>query len=384
MAAITARFLPIAKAQSADELLEYRDFAFQFWRGIFLQAGTLKASDIHVEPYDDWVVIRLRVNGILRDINKFFEVKELRRDALNKLKTLCRLDLSHQDTAQDSAFTLALTNCRYRVALCPTEFGESFVFRVIYDDKLPSLSESNLPAAAVKALQSCLAKEQGIVLMTGPTGSGKSTTLQAALLAIDRKARKVITIEDPVERILPDIQQTQITKSLSWAKAISSAMRRDPDIILIGEIRDRESAALAIEAANTGHLVISTIHANNVVSTFDRLTGLGIERELLAENILMISAQRLLKKICQDCRAIDEASSGYHQGPGCVSCLMTGVVGRVPILEYTVEPDPQSIVAFDKSHFQRTQLKTSLSQECQRLVNIGLVDSSYLNHWRNS
>lgn len=378
-------YLIIAKANSSDDVLEKKDFFSLTWRKVFMEANLSKASDIHIQQFESFIRVKLRILGDLCITQEIAETSEIRTTLINRLKAICHFELNVNDEAQDRSFSLKLTSSRYRGVVTPGIFGENFVFRIIREEELPTIKNCLLPQEIEKDLLYAINRKQGFICITGPTGSGKSTTLQAILMEISRIKKNVITIEDPVERIIPDTVQQQISSKLTWAKAIKAAMRQDPDVILIGEIRDRESASLALEAAQTGHLVLSTLHTNDVSGIVDRLIGLGIDRKLIADNLLFISAQRLAQKLCPSCR-IQNAFGGFDIGTGCGDChssKIKGIIGRQPIIEYSITPDPASILNFNKQAFKKTQLRTSLFSEAIRLSKEGLISTDEANQWED-
>jgi type IV pilus assembly protein PilB len=373
--------LPTAKASNSDKYLEMPDMYSSFWKKVFIGANNSKASDIHIHQYENELRIQFRIHGekVLFDSRR--GEKSFRDQFINRLKQIVGFNLSVNDDAQDRAFSLKTTSSRYRGIITPAVFGEYVVFRIIREDDLPSLDNLNMKPDTLLELRNTLSMKQGFICITGPTGSGKSNTLQASLMSMKRDSKNIITIEDPIERILPDITQQQISNKLTWNKAIKSAMRQDPDVILIGEIRDRESASLALEAAQTGHLVLSTLHTNDASGVVDRLIGLGVEKRLIAENLLYVSAQRLLLLLCPICKKI-AGDIFYTRGEGCDSCGKgKGVIGRIPIIEYFTRPNPESILSYSKSIFRKTELKTNLYLECFDLVKKGLVDCEELKNW---
>ena len=374
------KLFELQKPYTANDLFNKGDFLSWYWRDVFLKATEKKASDIHVEPFLGKIRIRCRVNGELVVIGEF-DKEELIDQLIIRLKEIAGLDVSTKNNVQDSAFELSRTKARYRVALAPGDFGESLVFRIIKEEELPYLKSCNLSKVAEKDLRFALAQNQGFICVTGPTGSGKSTTLQACLMALDADRLKVITLEDPIERRLPGICQQEITNKLTWTTGIKTALRQDPDILFIGEIRDKESADLAFEAAQTGHLVLSTLHTNDVAGTVDRLIGLGVERHVIAENLLFVSAQRLLPKLCFECKTLNMDST-YERGDGCESCNYQGIVGRIPILEYSKNPEPSSIYDFNKDQFCQSQLKQTLNGETNRLIELGIVEKQLNNQYK--
>ena len=361
----------LTRAPSPDEVLSEKGFFSNFWRKVFLYASQVKASDIHIESLKSGLQVRIRVKGSL--IRPFDLVDE--REAVqlvDKFKEISGLDTSTKKVLQDTSFSLALTNATYRVSLSPGfQFGECAVLRIIDNGDIPRLENLALPQSAKTDILWALDQKQGLFLVTGPTGSGKSTTLQACIAAMDYKEKKIISIENPPERILDGIVHESITSRYSWGDAIKGAMRQDPDVILVGEVRDKESAKLAIEAAQTGHLVLTTLHTNNVPATVTRLITLGIEKYLIADALLFVSAQRLLKALCE-CK-VSENGLFKRRKEGCQLCKFTGYKGRIPILEYCLTPDPDLIFNFDQKKFAKI-LKQDLSSETQKLINEGTID----------
>lgn len=368
------QLMPVARTRLPDEILAERTYDSIFLSEMFEDAQTSGASDIYLRQHKDhetWkmsLVIEFSIHGE----KHIYKVEEgaLIADLFNRLKRISRCNLATVEDCQDKAFELASTKSRYRLSLMPTAFGEAFVIRQI-SSELPTLANSNLPQAIERDFLWALHQRQGLVLVTGPTGSGKSTTLQAGIMEIDRKKLEVLAIEDPVERIIPGVKHVPITEHVTWHKAIRSALRSAPKVILIGEIRDDESAGLAMEAAQTGHLVLSTLHTNSVSTTVDRLIEMGVRRSLLADNLLFITGQRLLQQICHECRR--PGLIGFKRGEGCSNCSL-GISGRIPLVEYCKKPSRASILNFDKDNFEKSELKASFGSEAERLVRKGLVD----------
>ena len=366
----------LAKSLGPEGLLQKNDVFSGIWRDIFGQAHAEKTSDIHVELFSAMIRVRFRRNGELVVIREFND-GELLDQLMIRLKEIAGLDISTRDEAQDCAFEIGLFGSRYRAALAPSIFGETVVFRVIQESAIPKLKDCRLSPQAEQDLRFALEQEKGFICITGPTGSGKSTTLQACLMETDRISNKVITLEDPVERKIPDVVQQQISSKLTWAAGIKIAMRQDPDIILIGEIRDPESATLALQAAQTGHLVLSTLHTNDVAGIVDRLIGLGVDRHVLAENLLFISAQRLIPTLCPSCK-VPMSANHCARGAGCDHCNGQGLRGRTAILEYALNPLPERILNFSRDEFVKYELKQSLRGEIVKLVDGGMIDLTYL------
>lgn len=368
--------IELAKRLSADEVISKLGRYTGFWKDVFERAEKEQASDIHVYSLFDGLQVRLRVNGILRII-----AREENNSAANELivtiKQVANLDTGTRRIRQDDSFALKLTKSTYRVTLGPGGGdGECLVFRIIKDEEIPSIKSIGLSEQALSDMRGAYNQNQGFFLVTGPTGSGKSTTLQACLMDIDRESKGVITAEDPVERKLKNVYHQKITPEYTWKEAIKHALRADPDIILIGEMRDEESAHLAIEAVQTGHLVMSTLHTQSVVKTIDRLLLMGIKPYEIADSILFISAQRLGPKLCDSCK-IPDGDYYIRNLKGCEKCNR-GYKGRIPFVEYIVTPDRKSLLDFDKEAID-SQLSQRLSTEILKAVQSGSFDHQVYN-----
>lgn len=356
-----------------DEMLSEKGFLTVFWKRIFIKANEINASDIHIESLKTGLQVRLRVKGTLTSPFDVIKDRSEMIQLVDKFKEISGLDTSNKKVLQDSSFSIDLTSSTYRVSLSPGfQYGECAVLRIINNDELPTLEKIALPAKAKDDMRWALNQKQGLFLVTGPTGSGKSTTLQACIASMNYHGKKIISIENPPERILPGVVHECITSQFGWKEAIKGAMREDPDVILVGEIRDHESAKLAVEASQTGHLVLSTLHTNNVPATVTRLLTLGVEKHLIADALLFISAQRLLKHLCTKCKQKD--GDFWIKSPsGCRPCQETGYSGRIPILEYCIKPDPDLIFNFEHKKFTKI-LCQDLSSETERLIREGHVD----------
>lgn len=379
-----SELLRTAYVKNADENIENQDMFSSLWKEVFVEANLQKASDIHIHQNLNSIDVYFRILGDKILFKSISGQKSLRDQYINKFKFIAGFNLSSNDEAQDRAFTLKLTNSRYRAVLTPSFFGEYLVLRVIRENDIPMIRDLDLPICFKKDLLVALSKPQGLICITGPTGSGKSTTLQACLMETDRVKKNIITIEDPIERVLPNVTQQQVTNRFNWTTAIKSAMRQDPDIILIGEIRDKESACLALEAAQTGHLVLTTLHTNDVYGIFDRLLGLGVEKNLIKNNLIFASSQRLVQRICNDCKKpIDiDGIKYFSKGKGCASCNPNeGIIGRKLITEHCNSIKDASLVDFNKKKFRSSELKTSLYSSYYELAKAGDVDYLKLDEW---
>lgn len=311
------------------------------------------ASDLHVEPLENKIRIRARIDGVLTVLQEITERKYFTR-FLMQAKRLCGFDMAKNLEPQDARFRSENINFDLRSSLIPTMYGEKIVLRFLERNKQFSLNHYQMPSIAKSHLKNMLDKWQGLILVTGPTGSGKTTLLYSALSEIDRIENNIHTVEEPIEYTLDGVSQTQIIKDgLRFSDALSQLMRQDPDCILVGEIRDEETAEAVIHAASTGHLVFSTIHANSALESIDRFTSLGVKRELIEANLLFASAQRLVPKNCEHC-CVDDLSSKElvkavfeedllpKKSLGCDLCLKTGIKGRVLLFEHIVKQNQKN------------------------------------------
>ena len=327
--------------------------------------GTIKlrASDIHIEPREDEALLRTRIDGILQNAESFD--KKTYQKIVSRIKLLSRLKLNVSDVPQDGRFAVLINEdvIEIRVSSLPSEHGESLVFRILNPKSLISLEELGLREDLLETFQKEIKKPHGIIIVTGPTGSGKTTTLYAFLKTIQKPEIKIITIEDPIEYRLKGISQTQTApkKGYDFASGLKSIMRQDPDVILVGEIRDLETAEIAIQAALTGHLVFSTLHTNDAAGTIARLVNLGVKTSDMGPALNMAIAQRLVRKVCKKCCELkkpdslvlnkikeelkeisekikiseinNETKIPFISSKGCKHCNFTGYKGRTGILE---------------------------------------------------
>lgn len=323
------------------------------------QAVKARASDIHIEPYQNRIKIRHRVDGILYDM--LTPPKHIQSTLISRIKIMAKLNIAEKRLPQDGRMEIRIgdKNVDIRVATLPTAFGERVVLRLL--DKtnvLLKLSDLGMPEEGLKVFNGLIKYAHGIILVTGPTGSGKTTTLYAALSTINNPDINIITIEDPIEYQIEGIGQIQVNPKidLTFANGLRSIVRQDPDVILVGEIRDLETAEIAIQSALTGHLVFSTLHTNDSASAVTRLIDMGIEPFLVTSSVIAILAQRLVRNVCNECREAyipdeeslqnigitPEMSSGkkIYRGKGCQSCLNTGYRGRIGIFEMMILDDP--------------------------------------------
>lgn len=308
------------------------------------------ASDIHIEPNDTYVSVRNRVDGVLREI-LILDI-EIYNALASRIKILGNLDISEKRRSQDGRFSMKVNNLRYdfRLSTAPTLHGESIVMRILDQQKiLLKLDQLGMNEKNLNKFQSLLHAPYGVVFVTGPTGSGKTTSLYAALNEIKDIENKIITIEDPIEYQLPLVQQIQTNDKIDYTfnHVLKSVLRQDPDIIMVGEIRDQETLSTAVGASLTGHLVFSTLHTNDAPSAITRLVQMGLQSYLIADSLIGIVTQRLVRKICTACKCehkpqqvllqkmkqyLPENAVFYH-GKGCPKCAFTGYSGRIMICE---------------------------------------------------
>tara|TARA_R110002167_G_scaffold6277_3_gene28886 strand:+ start:62513 stop:63973 length:1461 start_codon:yes stop_codon:yes gene_type:complete len=323
---------------------------------LFARAMDLNASDIHFEPNENHLDVRCRVDGIMTRIERL-PIK-IHTAVASRLKLMARLDIGEKRLPQDGRIDsrIGAKQLDMRVSTLPGVHGESVVLRILdRSDTAVSLQQLGMPESILGKYQQLITQPHGMILITGPTGSGKTTTLYATLEKINSEKQKIITVEDPVEYQLEGITQIQANSSigLTFAAGLRSIVRQDPDVLMVGEIRDHETAEIAIESALTGHLVFSTLHTNDAAGAVTRLQDMGVEGYLISSSLLAIQAQRLVRRICTDCKVeqpltIDEANvlqidaKDYpvlHRGTGCERCGGSGYRGRIGLYELLVMSD---------------------------------------------
>ncbi len=321
------------------------------------QAAKDEASDVHIDPTPRETIVRYRIDGALQQVTVF--PRQVHVTVVNRIKVMSRLDIAQKVLPQDgrSMVLIAGRKIDIRISTVPTVHGEKIVMRLLFqEEKLMQLRQLGLAKYILQPYQNMVNSSGGIILVTGPTGSGKTTTLYASLAEIDNEARNIITIEDPVEYKLSGYSQIEVKPKvgLTFANALRSVLRQDPDVIMVGEMRDTETAQIAIQSALTGHLVFSTVHTNSAPATITRLIDMGIEPFLVSSSIIGVLAQRLVRRICPDCRksyqphpeqlrelGIKEVSfhkleRRFFRGDGCDNCRQTGYRGRIGIHELLV------------------------------------------------
>ena len=321
---------------------------------VFEEAQKTRASDIHIEPQEKSLLIRFRIDGVLHVQTE--ADSKIATALVLRLKLMSGLDISEKRLPQDGRFNIKLRghNVDVRISTMPTQHGESVVMRLLAQDTgLLQLDRLHMPPHVLERFRHAIMRPSGIVLVTGPTGSGKTTTLYAAMNDLNSPEKKIITVEDPVEYRLPGLNQVQVHEKidLSFARVLRSALRQDPDIILVGEMRDQETAEIGMRAAMTGHLVLSTLHTNDALSTPIRLLDMGVPRYMVALSIQMVLAQRLVRVICQNCSQPHQpephelewlryelgervGNFKYAKGHGCAHCANTGYAGRQAVYEF--------------------------------------------------
>jgi general secretion pathway protein E len=353
----------------------------RFVNQLISRAAEQRASDIHIEPFENQVRVRYRIDGMLREMEPV--PSRYRQAVISRIKIMARLNIAERRLPQDGRIKLAIrgTPIDLRVATMPTMHGESVVMRLL-DRQSVALDFAALGIAggSLERYLRILERPHGIVLVTGPTGSGKTTTLYASLVRLNRTERKILTVEDPIEYQLDGINQIQVKQGigLSFANVLRSFLRHDPDIIMVGEIRDGETAEIAVHAALTGHLVLSTLHTNSAASSITRLLDMGVDDYLITSTVNGISAQRLVRTLCPHCRepyrAIPElieqlglrryspaSDVTLYRAVGCEECHGTGFFGRTSLLETLVMSDALSRLIL--RHAEANEIHRAAMQE---------------------
>ena len=321
---------------AVEDLLEAANDApiIRMLNALLTQAAKDGASDIHIEPYERASSVRFRVDGTLRDVVQ--PNRALHAALISRLKIMAELDIAEKRLPQDGRISLRIGGraVDVRVSTLPSAHGERAVLRLLDKGEARfTLEGLGMSRDVLLPIQRLVEQPHGIVLVTGPTGSGKTTTLYAALQTLDTHTTNILTVEDPIEYELPGIGQTQVNAKidLTFAKSLRAILRQDPDVIMIGEIRDFETAQIAIQASLTGHLVLATLHTNDAPSAITRLTDMGVEPFLLSSSLLGVLAQRLVRKLCPHCKRQDER--GHWHPVGCAECGHSGYKGRTGVYE---------------------------------------------------
>jgi len=361
-----------------EDLLETSDEApiIRMLNALLTQAARDGASDIHIEPYERHSVVRFRVDGNLREVVQ--PNRALHAALISRLKIMAELDIAERRLPQDGRISLRIGTraVDVRVSTLPSAHGERAVLRLLdkSESKL-SLESVGMQGDVLALFSHLLVQPHGIILVTGPTGSGKTTTLYAGLQRLDTRGSNIMTVEDPIEYELAGVGQTQVNAKidLTFAKALRAILRQDPDVIMIGEIRDFETAQIAIQASLTGHLVLATLHTNDAASAVTRLTDMGVEPFLLSSSLLGVLAQRLVRKRCTACG-----------GAGCANCGQTGYAGRTGVFELLVTDDAISAQIHNQASeasiraAARASGMVLMREDGQRLVDAGITTAEEL------
>jgi len=369
---------------------------------IILEAHQRRATDIHMEPFHKKLDIRYRVDGILYDVNVPSEIQQFFPAIVSRLKIMSQLNIVERRLPQDGRAAVKVGNesLDLRISIIPTRHGESIVIRILPTSMLLSLENLGLNPGELSTLRALIKKPHGIILVTGPTGSGKTTTLYASLTEIKSSENKIITIEDPIEYDIEGISQIQVIPKIgfTFAQGLRSILRHDPDVLMVGEIRDFETAELAIRSALTGHLIFSTLHTNDAPGGVARLLNIGIEPYLVASSLAAFISQRLVRLICPDCKMLDQdipkdvisgiikeiskskaglnnikaETTKIYKGEGCKNCNFTGFKGRTAIYE---------ILVVDKAIRELILKKESTERVREEMVSQGM-NTLRLSGWQ--
>ncbi len=383
---------PTDKEVDVDNLVQEAEGAPVVKAVNFLISNAVKdkASDIHLEPYQDVVRLRYRVDGAL--FTKATFPKKLQMAMTSRIKIMSNMDITEKRLPQDGRFRVktAGRNIDFRVSTLPTAYGEKVVMRILDKTSVKlDIHTLGFHPQGLGVLEKCLKMPYGMILVTGPTGSGKTTTLYAALSEINKPTTNIITVEDPIEYQLHEINQVQVKADIgfTFANALRSILRQDPNVVMIGEIRDQETVDIAIRAALTGHLVLSTLHTNDAAGAISRLLDMGVEPFLMSSALLMIAAQRLVRRICSSCKHVVQATDEIldnaqmphqpgeeikiYKGRGCKRCMFGGYAGRYPLIEVLqIDDDIRSLMV--KKGTAREVKKFAIQRGMKTLRMVGL------------
>ena len=370
----------------------------RFVNQVLKDAIELRASDIHLEPFEDEMRIRYRIDGVLQDVPVPAQIKRFQPAIVSRVKILSHLNIAEKRLPQDGRIKIRIENSEVdiRVSVIPMLHGEAVVMRLLRQNAtLRGLRELGMDTREIECFKRVLELPHGIILVTGPTGSGKTSTLYTALNTINDSVRKIVTIEDPVEYQLKGVNQIQVSEKagLTFARGLRSILRHDPDVILIGEIRDQETAQIAVQASLTGHLVFSTLHTNDAPGALTRLVDMGVEPYLVASSLEAVLAQRLVRVLCTHCKEVDNspasqafkvqvgipANTAIYRSVGCRECRQTGFFGRHAIFEWMNSDNEirQLILKNSSSDLIREAARRSgmrtLAEDGWRLVRMGIT-----------
>ena len=378
---------------AAADLLDPQDDApiIRLINGLIAEAVRLGASDIHIEPFEHALIVRLRIDGVLREVLSLSP--RIAAMLVSRVKVMAKLDIAEKRLPQDGRISLALggKSLDVRVSTLPARMGERVVMRILDKEQAGlGLADLGMSPRMLSALETALREPNGIVLVTGPTGSGKTTTLYAGLGLLNDKSRNILTIEDPVEYAVQGVGQTQVNTKvgMTFAAGLRAILRQDPDVVMVGEIRDSETAQIAVQASLTGHLVLSTVHTNDAAGAVVRLRDMGVEPFLLASTMRLIIAQRLVRRLCPHCSVsepADPAAAALIEVPvgtalrrpvGCSECGHTGFQGRIGVYEaIRVDDTLRRLIGQNASEQEIAEagLEHGLKDEARRYVLEGLT-----------
>ena len=370
----------------------------RFVNQVLKDAIELRASDVHLEPFEDEFRIRYRIDGVLQDVSVPAQLKRFQPAIVSRVKILSHLNIAEKRLPQDGRIKVRIEDAEVdiRVSIIPMLHGEAVVMRLLrQNSKLRGLPDIGMDKRELDCFRRVLQLPHGIILVTGPTGRGKTSTLYTALNEINDSDRKIITIEDPVEYQLKGVNQIQVSEKagLTFARGLRSILRHDPDVILIGEIRDQETAQIAVQASLTGHLVFSTLHTNDAPGALTRLVDMGVEPYLVASSLEAVLAQRLVRVLCKSCKQVDDsptaaafktrlgipANAIIYRSVGCRDCRNTGFMGRHAIFEWMdADAEIRQLILHNASSDQIREAAArggmrSLANDGWRLVRLGIT-----------
>ena len=389
-----------ARKSSVEDLLDMTQApVVKLVNSFIYQAIKARASDIHIEPYEDKIKVRYRIDGVLFDAPT--PPKELQSLIISRLKIQSEMDIAENRLPQDGAMAITIGSRRLdiRVSTLPTKYGERIVMRILEKShSVLSLNELGFSSSTQSIFEKLILSPHGIFLVTGPTGSGKSTTLYSALLTINSSESNIITLEDPIENEIHNISQVQVKPAigLTFAAGLRHILRQDPDVIMVGEIRDEVTAAIAVQSALTGHLVFSTLHTNDSASTVTRLCDMGVENYLISSTVIGVLAQRLVRQLCNHCKEktiVTSEEMEFYELPsrevftekGCPKCRDTGYSGRMGIFELmSISPAIQEAITSGATTRELKLLSIeegmkTLRNDAMLKVNQGLTSISEVN-----
>ena len=381
--------IDIANAISpTDDLLDDKNKGpiIKLINATITKAIKARSSDIHLEPFENKLSIRFRVDGVLREVLQY--QRNITQMIISRIKIMSKLDISERRLPQDGRISISIgkRDIDLRVSTLPSSFGERVVLRILEKDKTHiNLDQLGFNQEILDSFRKNLSKNEGIILVTGPTGSGKTTSLYSGLREISDRSQIILTIEDPVEYALEGIGQTQVNNKtgLTFSKGLRAILRQDPDIVMVGEIRDKETAEIAIQASLTGHLVLSTVHTNSAVNAITRLRDMGIEPYLLSASLIYVLSQRLIRRLCQECKVIDDEFNNknflnkhkltgkIYKANGCDKCDKTGYKGRLSIGEFVIIDDQISELIHNSA--SESEISDYVFQKNSKIFENGLL-----------